>query len=502
MVHKVIPRVAVALLLAGWATGTGYLPAQTSDVEAEAWARNLRGRVVDSGGRPIAGAEVMLVERDHVFPFPEPLLVTVATDAEGEFRIDGILQPIPVSEYHSRMLLIRKEGFGVWGNGLKQTGGDISIKVTMRPEASIQGCVTDADGQPLPGATVTAYYFRCGGTEAHALGFWQIERLAPQAETDGNGTFALTGLPRGCDSTLSVACPGYAGRLVFGVQTGRKGIIFELQREVILRGSAVYEGTRKPVSGLMICTQGHQTSAVSQTVTGENGRFELLGVAAEPCNLFAIFECPRRDAMPAWTAAAIQIEGFKPGDIREDIEVVATKGGIIAGKVTDRKDNPLKGIDIAFYSAARPSTGAACESTLSGEDGSWSYRFPPGQVHVYIRTHIPRSAWMTPLYDLSLDAGQTIEDVNFTLNREVPPDSPYLGARAASPAREGAGSQQHATQRGHGAWSKWARAWREFCSWNNAGLKERFSEILRNNRGLADVFLVRAFLFPCPGMRL
>jgi len=436
MVRRVIATVVAMLLVAGAATCC--LAGETNGVEDPAAGHNLTGQVDDSSGRPVRDAEVVLVERVHD-TLSEPLLVTARTDAEGRFRIEGVLKPIPVSDYRSRMLLIRKEGFGVWGNGLSHTGVDTSMKVVMRREASIQGRVMDADGQPLPGATVTADHFRCGGKKTHTFGFWQIENLAPRAGTDGNGEFILTGLPRNCDCTLAVACPGCAERRVFRVQTGMKGIILEMQREVILRGSAVYEDTREPISGLMVCTQGHETSAWSQAVTREDGRFELLGVAAEACNLFAVFECPCRDAMPEWTATAVEVRDLKPGEVRENIEVIATRGGIIAGRVSDRKGNPLEAIDIAFYSAARPRTGAACQVTFSREDGSWSYRFPPGQVYVYVRTYILRSPWMTPFYDLSVAAGQSIEDIDFTLSREAPPDSPYLGTRAASPAGEDAG---------------------------------------------------------------
>ncbi len=96
------------------------------------------------------------------------------------------------------------------------------------------------------------------------------------------------------------------------------------------------------------------------------------------------------------------------------------------GKVTDAKGNPLHGIAIAFYSSARPRSSAACQVTQTAKDGSWSYRFPPGEVYAYVQTNAPQGAsWSTYSYTKKVKEGQEIKNIDFKLDRELPENSPY-----------------------------------------------------------------------------
>jgi hypothetical protein len=139
---------------------------------------------------------------------------------------------------------------------------------------------------------------------------------------------------------------------------------------------------------------------------------------------------PTRNISPQWTAAAIHFDNLQPGETRDGLQLVLTKGDIVRGRVTDAQGHPLRGIDIAFYSAARPHSGAACQSILTAADGTWAYPFPPGPVHIYIRTKIPGGRWRQEAYDYNVTAGKTIENVDFVLNREVPENSPHRAGSA------------------------------------------------------------------------
>jgi protocatechuate 3,4-dioxygenase beta subunit len=174
-----------------------------------------------------------------------------------------------------------------------------------------------------------------------------------------------------------------------------------------------------------IATQSHKKSHWAETRTDQEGHFKLEGVSPNPCNLLVMQEHSERDSLPQWTALAIQFHNLHEGETRRGIRLVLTKGGIIRGRAVDAQGNPLHGIDIAFYSAARPRSGAACQSILTAKDGTWAFRFPPGDVYVYIRTTIPEGKWSKKIYNLHIDDGQVIENIDFELNNVVPENSPY-----------------------------------------------------------------------------
>lgn len=396
----------------------------------------LSGKVIDGKGNPISGVEITLAEESYT---------TVRTDEKGTFRFAEILEPTAV--HRARALFARKEGFGIWGKTLDATGGETYVKITLLPEEKISGLVVDQVGRPITNATVLFWSCRDRDTRFSFSSKWM--EIAPRTGTDANGRFTLTGIPTESDVFLRASAPGYASSGLYGVKTGEFGsyavmseewgtievygsnrepaetVEFKLQKAVTLIGTLTYEDSGRPAPGLKIATQSHKASQWAETKTDQAGRFKLEGVSPNPCNLLVLQEDLKRDSLPQWTAAAIVFNNLQEGETRSGIRLVLTKGGIIRGKVIDAKGNPLHRIDIAFYSAARPRPGAACQSILTAEDGSWAYRFPPGDVYVYIRTKIPEGKWSKKIYNLHLDDGQVIENIDFELSQMVPENSPY-----------------------------------------------------------------------------
>ncbi|MCH7559345.1 MAG: carboxypeptidase regulatory-like domain-containing protein, partial [Planctomycetes bacterium] len=399
-------------------------------------AYRLAGEVVDGKGNPISGVEITLAGESYT---------TVRTNEKGSFRFAGKLEPTTV--HRARVLFAKKEGFGVWGKTLDTTGGETYVMITLLPEEKISGRVVDQIGKPIANATIL--FWSCGGrdTTFSYTGKWQ--EIAPKTRTDANGEFTLACIPTESDVSLRASAPGYASR-IYSVKTGEFGsyavrrkdrrttivhgstrepeetIEFKLQRAVTLRGTLVYGDSGRPAPGLRIATQSHKRSHWAETKTDQAGLFELEGVSPNPCNLLVFQEDLEKDSPPEWTAAAIEFDDLQEGETRGGIRLVLTKGGVIRGKTFDAQGNPLHGIDIAFYSAARPRSGAACQHTNTAKDGSWAYRFPPGEVYVYILTkRIPGVSWSRPSYTLYLKDGQEIDNIDFELSQAVPENSPY-----------------------------------------------------------------------------
>ncbi len=171
--------------------------------------------------------------------------------------------------------------------------------------------------------------------------------------------------------------------------------------------------------------QGQSNGAWSEAHTNSEGRFEGTSVRPAPCNLMVLLKGPAEDRMPDWTAQAINLDDLKPGEIREGLQLVLTKGGIVRGTVVDAAGHPLQGIGISLHSTARPRSSGAIQSTSTGEDGTWTYRLPPGRVYAYIGMRRDDWTWQSEEHTLTLSAGQTIDGIDFQLTQALPEDSPY-----------------------------------------------------------------------------
>ena len=102
----------------------------------------------------------------------------------------------------------------------------------------IEGTVTDADGNAIPGATVTITDTRTGATRTIATG--------------ANGGFSATGLVTGGPYTVSANAAGFEGQTVSDIQTtlqGNTGLTFALTSG---SGEIVVTGTRVQVTQLAV----------------------------------------------------------------------------------------------------------------------------------------------------------------------------------------------------------------------------------------------------------
>ncbi len=454
-------RTGISVWASGYRTESiPDIPTGTEDLRivlGEPRPYQLSGVVVDDSGKGVPDAEVALIEETgsgRATAEGEPP-ATLRTDGAGAFRLGRILLPADAKS-GSHLLFARKPGYGVTGKHLDRTGGIPSVRIVLSPEERVSGTVIDGAGEPVAGAAVA--FYSCFGQRST---FWLSSApkdLAPQAVTDANGSFTLGQLPTESDIFLQVQAEGYAPGDLRPVRTGRFGgyalqrdggwnimgntgdpnapLVIALLKVVTLRGIVVYEGTGEPAGAIRLLAQPTEHGNGSEAVTDARGRFEMTGVNPAPCNLMALLESPARDAMPEWTAAAIQLNDLKPGETRDGLRLVLTKGDIIRGRVTDSQGHPLKGIDIGLHSAARPRSGAAVQSVLTASDGTWACRFPPGEVSIHIRTDLPGASWRRKVCIYDLAAGETIENADFMLNEAVPESSRYRGT---SPARGAAG---------------------------------------------------------------
>lgn len=171
---------AAALLLAAPLLAQG-------DTSAE-----LRGRVVDDAGRPIAGADVLLRL--------EAVSYETRTDTAGGFVVAGLRQG-------RWQVVVRRLGFVPDTSAVTIAGQPAKHVVRLQRITQLDRRVISANWTGVTGVVGDRRYQRVPEATVTVVG----ERVV--ARIDGSGSFAIP-WPGGLSILLRVQAPGYADRLV------------------------------------------------------------------------------------------------------------------------------------------------------------------------------------------------------------------------------------------------------------------------------------------------
>ena len=147
----------------------------------------LRGRVVDSGGRPLAGAAVTVPQGD---PTAQP----VRTDSDGAFAVahvgPGSAFVYAESESHFGALYV------------EDASDAAALNVVARRAGTLRGTVVDESGARVSGAGVTIVHACECATAKGYLSVSGAERVA-RTTTDANGAFVATVTAGTCQVTAT-----------------------------------------------------------------------------------------------------------------------------------------------------------------------------------------------------------------------------------------------------------------------------------------------------------
>jgi protocatechuate 3,4-dioxygenase beta subunit len=169
------------------ASATGYQAAELANLEVRAGqdlrgvevvlapGATIEGRVLSPSGRPVVGAEVMVVEPDTSRPFAMPLLAS--TDGDGRYRLEGISPG-------ARTLQADHEGYRRAVRDLEVRLGENTLDLTLEGGVEVRGRVVDDGGVPVPGVQVS---LREGGRS------WDL----PRGVSGPDGSFTLAGVADG-----------------------------------------------------------------------------------------------------------------------------------------------------------------------------------------------------------------------------------------------------------------------------------------------------------------
>jgi RNA polymerase sigma-70 factor (ECF subfamily) len=367
------------------AAATVLAPRRSADPAAGA----VTGRVVDTTGAPVAGAQVIVfpLDIDQTIAAAKPdetggLARFGFTDASGRFEL--------TPGRASGLVNLWAEHRGFSPAILESRRPTEELVLTLEPGPTMSGSVTDAAGSPVPGARVRWHSVICGVSVdreavAAADGTYEIADLFADSQS------IQTAQPPAAE--VVVTAEGHATAYLappLPDESGRIRLDAVVTRGSTLTGVVVDATTREPIAGAKIAfwsQREHKTApgpgarllpdpmpvkGLSETTADGNGRFRLAGLtsqgraadrAAAGSPAFGLV-----GAIAPGYGAAIRTVSIDPKTGSADVVLACASSGRIRGRLVDASGNGLA--DVPVWLEPRVATHHVLPPILSAERGS------------------------------------------------------------------------------------------------------------------------------------
>jgi RNA polymerase sigma factor (sigma-70 family) len=316
------------------------------------------GVIRDPAGRPVAGAAVVSFPTRETSMATDPSLADrlegrTLTDAGGRFALEGRLPG-------SYLLAATHERFG-------PAEATIPIGTNERRRADLwlstggellSGTIQDAGAGPVVGARVTAVEFPGRGPQ---LRYGTI--------SGAGGRYAMR-LPRG-HWHVSALADGYAYGWREVVLEGPSALDLALPAAGAIGGRVVDGSSGAPVAGATVRLDRAGGSAGRATTTGAEGFFSF--GTAWPTGGY------RLTATAGDRVGRLEVAAPVDPVVRSPVEVTVRPGLTLAGRVLDRRGQPLAGAAVQLFDGSRQIHPVRQVTT----DGDGRYRMAgllPGQA--------------------------------------------------------------------------------------------------------------------------
>jgi beta-lactamase regulating signal transducer with metallopeptidase domain len=323
-----------------------------------------RGRLLEKEtGKPIAGGQLFL---------DEGLVLT--TDATGRFEMGGLSR--------------RSHESFVVASGRKRTcvlfdttgSADTELEVPVPRGGKVIGRVTDADGKPIPGASV--------GNKGSSLGHFSVSGLI--SACDDQGRFEYDGLSVDVPTWLSAFAPGFVTEQRQGLLIPADGkppeVHFQLRPKLATgkdaaagkgEKSRVISGVirgpdKQPLESVLVRWGAWDLSSSITARTDARGQYRIT-VPDEP-ELLAVLP----HEFPPQFPAIVDV-----GD--QTVNIVLQEGSTVRGQVLDDDGNPIQGVKVhPAISPPPPSKSLVVgglllseSAALTGKDGKFILKGVP-----------------------------------------------------------------------------------------------------------------------------
>jgi RNA polymerase sigma factor (sigma-70 family) len=370
----------------------------------------VRGRVLDPKGKPVAGAKLYLAKSTGLaWKGPAPSQQAVSgPDGCFQFAIARSELETGVAEkmqWPAQVMAVA-EGHGCdWAKV-----GSAAEELTLRlvEDVPIRGRIFDPDGRPVVGAKLTM--LRVWTTRGDDLGsaleaIRKGERYEsvkdwtgplpgqPAVLTTGaDGRFRLTGVGRERLVQFKVEGPAIASTYLGTVMTRAAAKVTGLRMPIYgasfdyvgiasrpIRGVVRDQDTGKPLAGVHV-EGGSKGGSDSKALTDQEGRYELLGLAKAPRYTLVVKPA---DGLTLQRRVELQdTPGL--GALTGDVELV--RGLTVRGRVTDQEGKPVGQARVEYHPLApNPNVNARlagpwrpCAEATTDPNGSYALTVLPG----------------------------------------------------------------------------------------------------------------------------
>ena len=434
----VISMVCILLTAGGWlafasAQQQSKAPAPTTQPASENASSTVSGRVLDSNGKPLAGASV-LVTRTVDWPEAETLASTTSAN-DGAFSI-RYSHPTPKAEWERVALFAFVPNVGF---SLEQPPeGGKNLELRLLPSAELHVPFIDPDGSPIVGMGVwpKVVGVRRDPVPLPRFAALPIEVTRPMIQrTDANGVCVFRGLPRDSRVQFDVDDDRFAAMNANNyVPLEREGVIqadpIQLKDAGSIAGSVVYSDSGRPVIGLHVFA-----GSVSMEKSGGGGWTDASGHyqirRLKPDRFVVILG--DNDPGGEWVAKAVEVDVAAGRQASADLIMI--HGGILTGRVRDQETQKgLAGLHVALYGPVKPEKLGAVQAGVTDAQGVYRIRVAPGRQSVYLMDE-PPEGYLRPeanpahTQDIVVGDGRIV-----TLNIDLPVDrSPAVSGIVLGP---------------------------------------------------------------------
>ncbi len=351
----------------------------------------LNGTVVDSAGRPVAGATVWLGDTIATRPGPE-VLATARTDDRGRFRLEraddlagrGVMWSPTLWAYHPGSRVAFREFKG------NVPGADEPVRLVLGPPASTALRVLQADGKPAQGARVRLVQ---ANFKAPRPPDGMLDRLAATTNADGRAT--LDGFAPADIFSLDVTAPGQLVQcLPIDAESGTVALrpLGRLTARIVadnpkvLKGWTITAWSRPTEPGYR---GPYRTHWVRET-TGDDGR-----VAFPPIAQGAVdweFKAPEGSN---YLVAKLPSARIRPGET-EAAEIPVIRAVRVEGTVVEEPGGaPIPGVTVDLDSLTH--FNGRANRMVTDAQGRFSTLVQPSKVRFSFTFHnMPKTYFLPP----------------------------------------------------------------------------------------------------------
>ena len=330
------------------------------------------GQVVDSGGEPVADAEVLYSLQSN-----QPKYVA-RTAEDGMFNFE-FPRPEPGERNRVDIVAVHPQHASGWQNLRTQSAANVEIQ--LEKPTIISGRIMNTAGEPIQNAEVQLKGFLRDSLIILGLENHSILNLIPipPVKSDVNGIFIFRRLPQGRMAALSVQRQGYARERQAAVLTGTKGLEFKLDREAQIEGHLSYVESSAPVESATISVESiHPTAGGGRASVDVNGHYVVRNLPPGTYNVHL------QEGPAGWTVAANAVVKVGEGQTASKVDMTLVRVGYVTGRVTNRGTNePIANYNISMYDAARPAPQNRSHSVQTDESGTYRFSAAPGPGLVF-----------------------------------------------------------------------------------------------------------------------